>query len=322
MSHQIKMTIALNTQNEIEACKIAENKLNNLPKEYLEVFDREIEELRVSVSELSEFANNISGMTIDSDSANSNNTEFMNYQRKLDALMKRVENIRSINLSNYIKNVEEKEKSNVNKILVENGILGMLALQNITKKNLSVTPEELEKEIDEIRNSESDTSEFNEQIEGLQVKIFDGEFSDVIENHLLETLALTNTPQLAMDFDALLSNFSIEILRTHMVFKDVKDILHDLGFKEIQSNEEFTSEGEYKKNATFRNHLNKEFVMSFKPSGVDFQMGNYDGHLCESDSESFRAKLQEAYNISIRIVRNQSNARPMLKQAKLKERGM
>ena len=63
--------------------------------------------------------------------------------------------------------------------------------------------------------------------------------------------------------------------------------------------------------------------MTFTSKGIDYKMGNYDKHLCESDSENFMEILEKDFQISnVRIIRNQSNDRPMLKQMKQKERGL
>ena len=63
--------------------------------------------------------------------------------------------------------------------------------------------------------------------------------------------------------------------------------------------------------------------MTFKSIGIDYQMGNYDKHLCESDSEKFRDMLTKDFKVSeIRIIRNQTNARPNSMQMKTNTRSI
>ena len=146
MSHSVEMSVALNTAHEVKVCNDALNEINAFPKEYTDIFGEKIKQIKTSAEELIEFAKSIDGVYGDSDDG------FIKYQLKLDSMKKQINNIKSINLSKYISVVNNKDKTSINNIVAQNGIMATIAIQQLVELGMELTPDSLNKTIDEIRN--------------------------------------------------------------------------------------------------------------------------------------------------------------------------
>ncbi|MCK5867533.1 MAG: hypothetical protein KAG14_03970 [Mycoplasmataceae bacterium] len=316
MSHSIKMSIALNTDHEVKVCNDISKEINSFPKEYLNTFGEEISKVKNSISELKKFAEDTKNIFGDSDIG------FMEYQLKLDSIMKRIKNIKSINLSNYITSVNGKEVKKINEVVAKNGVMATLAIQKLSEEGIDLNLSSLNKMIDSMRTDTAKTKDMIEENKRVENFIFDNDFSEELEEHFLALVEKSNSPQLLMDLYAMMGSMEIEEKRVSELYKDVSNILGSIGFSEQKSGNSIDGSGEVNKTTVYKNNLNKEFKMTFTARGIDYKMGNYDKHLCESDSENFMEILKKDFAVSnVRIMRNQSNSRPMLKVMKQTERG-
>ena len=315
MSHSIEMSVALNTAHEVKVCNDVLENINNFPKEYEAVFGNEINKIKGSISELKKFAEDTKGVFGDADNG------FVKYQLKLDSIKKKINNIKSINLSRYISIVDKNDANEFNEIVAKNGIMATLAIQEINDRSIELNPSTLNDMIDEIRTKNSDILNLKEENKRIEDYIFDNEFDSETEEHLLSLVESSDSPQLLMDLYALMGYMSTDKIRVNELYTDVSAILTSIGFNEVSMRKDMSEKSELSKTVLYRNKLNKEFKMTFTSKGIDYKMGNYDKHLCESDSENFMEILKKDFEVSnIRIVRNQSNDRPMLKQMKQNER--
>ena len=315
MSHSIEMSIALNTAHEVKVCEDVLKELKNFPQEYKDVFGQKIVQIESSVSELLKFAESMDGLYGDSDNG------IVKYQLKLDSIKKQINNIKSINLSKYISVMENKDSSAINEIVTQNGIMATIAIQQLEEKAIDLNVESLNKEIDEIRTKKDGLKSLAEENKRIEDYIFDNDFPPMIEEHLLELVNGSSSPQLLMDLYALMGYMDTDRIRVNELYKDVTKIFKTIGFIENNSEDNISNKSEFSKTVSFKNKLNKEFKMTFTSKGIDYKMGNYDKHLCESDSENFMEILKKDFTVSnVRIIRNQSNSRPMLKQMKNKEK--
>ncbi|MCK5867018.1 MAG: hypothetical protein KAG14_01335 [Mycoplasmataceae bacterium] len=315
MSHSVEMSVALNTEQQVKVCNDVLTKMNSFSEEYVEVFGKQINEIKASIKELKEFASNAEGIFGDSDNG------FVKYQLELDAIKKKINNIKSINLSKYLSIKDDANNADIKDIVVKNGIMATLAIQKIQEQSINLNATSLTKMIDEIRTQKDNTEALKEESSRIQNFIFDGGFDEMTEEYLLGLISTSQSPQLLMDLYALMGYMETDKIRVSELYTDVSNILKTIDFSEVSSIEKINENGEFSKTTIYRNKSNKEFKMRFTSKGIDYKMGNYDKHLCESDSEEFMEILKKDFSISnIRIVRNQSNDRPMLKQIKSNER--
>ena len=316
MSHSVKLSIALNASTEIKVCEKIKKDIEELSKEYKTVFSNEIKELKDSLKEMTIFVESIKGESVETDN-------FLSYQMKMDSIKKRISNISSINIKNYIEKVESKDGIKINKIILDNGILATLAIQNIEENNESITSENLQYEINKIRVEKNLSNSFKEEISRAEKFIYESNLEIQEEDYLLGILDKSTSPQLLGDLYSIVGSMEIERKRISELDKIITTILVDMKFKVKKEETIVTSEGEIKRIKIFVNKLNKEFAMNIKDSGVDFKLGNYDKHLCESDSENFRNILKQQITVTDeRITRNHSNDMPMIMAKKSRERGV
>lgn len=323
MSHSIKMTIALNSDHELKVCEDVQKTINQFPDEYKNIFGKQINSIGESIVELKEFAAGIDNLFVNVDSVGAQNS-LLDYQRKLDGIVKRVNNIKSINLSEYITKVSSDKLEALEEIISNNGVMATLAIQQLDDEGIQLSKESVMERIDVIRNSDISSEELKVEIKKVEDFIFNSGFDESVEDHLLEVCEKTSSPQVLSDLYALVGAMDIEKNRIDQMHIQVTNIFKEMKFDEVDSDNAINNDGELKKTVTYRNSLKKEFKMTYRASGIDYQMGNYDKHLCESDSDIFMETLRKDFKVSdVRIVRNVSNERPMLRQMKINtnERG-
>ena len=202
MSHSVKLVIALNTEIELAICNEVEDKLNTFPKSYNEYFASEFKDIKLSIQELKSYINEIKDISFDSDLGR----DFVyNYQRKLDSITKKIQNIKSINISEYIKKYDIKQNSEINKIIADNGIMATLAIQEIRAEHVEVTSKSLLNKINYMRNKSYEDEKLKTELKELETFIFDQEYDESIEDYFLSLLNNSNSPQLIMDLHSLIS---------------------------------------------------------------------------------------------------------------------
>ena len=320
MSHSISMTVALNTSHEIKVCDSIENEINLFSSEYKDLFSKEILDIQDNIKKLKEFASSINNVIGDSDSIAQTKT-FFEYQKLQDSITKKIKNIKSINIGTYVERVQGIQKDEIDKIVTKNGILAILAMQSLETKAIELNSINLENAISEIRNKSLEESQLNIEVKSLENNIYDQEVNEALEEHLLDLIDEVKSAQEIADIYALIGHMQLEEKRINEMFIDVTKILKTIGFEYQKEVVNVNSEGTIIKTVSYRNSLNKEFKVKYRATGIDYKMGNYEKHLCESDSEKFMDIFTKQFRVSdIRIKRNISNARPVLKEMKMKER--
>ena len=320
MSHSVSMTVALNTSHEVKICDSIENEIKAFSEEYKKFFAKEILDILESIKELKKFAASINDVIGDSDTINKTKM-FLEYQKLQDSITKKIQNIKSINIANYAEKVEGAEKDKIDVIVAKNGVLAMMAIQKLEDDNIQLNSNNLEETISKIRNKDVEETLLKSETKKIENAIYDYEMEEALEDHLLKVIDNVKSPQEIADVYALVGHMQLEKSRVNQLHEDVTKILKTIGFEGQKSSSKITSEGEIIKVVSYKNSLNKEFNVQYKATGIDYKLGNYEQHLCESDSEKFMDILTEQFKVSeVRIKRNISNARPVLREMKLKER--
>lgn len=249
---------------------------------------------------------------------------------KVDTILKKVSNLRnSINLASMTKSELQKVSEEILKLIRENGTMVSDAMYSLSSKGLDVTPTSIEKEIESIRNVAIDNTELEKYRAYYKSEIekttMPNEFKSAIANELLTI----RSSQEVADFSAYLETKKSEYHKTIRMAKQFIDAAgKTLNFKLVERSYKIIKDEEHIDDlrviVKLRNNKNNVIGYSFSLKGsVEYQMGNYEGHMCEADAEKLTDELRDrGYSLNtISITRNVSNAKPIERAAKLNEKG-
>lgn len=224
----------------------------------------------------------------------------------------------------YSKKLQEvivKKDNAVKEFVATNGIIAYQAMEILDNKDV-VTLEQIEKKVNEIRNKSLTSFRVLEEQKRLEEKINNLDLSDVQIVALYEELEKAQSLQMLHDVNALVASFEMANIRNNEIAKSCQEALSGINFKIKTTTQEITEDNVLLTNITAYNKIFKRINLKIFADGrLEYELGNYEGHMCEPDSEKFRALLSEKYSLTApKIIRKSSNRRPIQKAMKVREK--
>ena len=318
MSHAVKIAATLNFASEKAAIENLEQYINKINADVYTSLSGSIKDVRDRINKLKQFME-------DHKNTMAQDGGILPYRHQFSSLVKDVSNLREA-IKNYdylgdISNQFKMKDEQINNLLMKFGSISTIAMSELHDKGEPITVESLSNKIDEIRNEEQNNAKFN--MLKLSTKDMISKLSVPKKwiEWLGQDLLRIKTPQELTDFQSYVIEKETQFVKMKNMLSDLKSQLTAIGFTIDEQHVSRTSEGKFNLiiTAKNRNSKNIDFVIG-SDSSLEYQLGNYEGHLCEGDSDKLRVLLKENSkwlwdDNSIIIERNISNDRPLYKAA-------
>lgn len=249
--------------------------------------------------------------------------------RDLDSVMKLASNLKnSINLAKMTAQELEKVSLEIQSLVRQHGTMVLDAMDSLKKKGIDATGSAIKNEIEIIRNSFLDESKVEQYRSFYRNEIANLAMPDEFKIAIASELTTLQSSQEVADFSAFLEAKKSEYTKTIRLARELMDsAAKTLNFKLVDRSYKVIRDGEHiddmRIEMKLRNQKNNVIGYSFSLKGsVEYQMGNYEGHMCDADAEVLMTELKKrGYRTNvISITRNISNSRPIERAAKLNEK--
>jgi hypothetical protein len=248
--------------------------------------------------------------------------------RELDSVMKLASNLKnSINLSKMTSEELERVSLEIQSLIRQHGTMVLDAMDSLKKQGLDVSSTSIESEISKIRNEFLDQSRLDQYQSFYRNEISKLSMPEEFKVALASEVTSLRSSQEVADFSAFIENKKAEYEKTIRLAKELMDSASKtLKFKLVDRAYKVIRDGDHIDDMRvvmkLRNQKNNVIGYSFSLKGsVEYQMGNYEGHMCDADAEVLMKELKNrGYNINVTsVTRNVSNSKPLQRAAKLNE---
>ncbi|QKT05405.1 hypothetical protein [Mycoplasma sp. OR1901] len=254
------------------------------------------------------------------------NSVIEKYNIEKSRLLKVVQNM-SIDVS-FDQIIEEKTRE-VNDLILENGFLSKIVLQRLQNENMSLNPDNFKNMLAIIKQEKINDEKHSYLKEELKNYVLKQDIDQKLKGSLLNEFMFINNYQELSDYAPYVKeiinqyNEALKKNKTYLeIFKKYKYKHKSIEFI-VQTDSENKLKPKYSFISKFKNPLlkNNTIALTLNLEGtVSYDIGDYEGHMCWSLSESVEEDLKKYgyFKNSQLITRGVSGARPLSKVQKMK----
>lgn len=320
MSHSVQVSVALESSAEYKALEALHKEISSCADVYKEYLSEELGDMEESIKKAFEFVQSTEFKT-------ARDGELLEYQRNLSSLAKRVANIKSsFSYGDAYSKMAERKDQSINKIITENGLMAIMAIEDLENEGKNISSDELLNKIEENRAIEIDKNVLSKLKKQIQMQLIDMELPDEIKFEFVQMFHGSLTRQEIVDLFALIENKVVEFRNIEEISKTIIKGLETLDFKYTNSEYFMTEKGEIEIKLNLFKDKTKDFSLTINTSRrMSWQFGDYEEHMCDADGEKFREEILPSLGLKLSsavITRNKSRSRPLRQARALKMKGL
>lgn len=333
MSHSVTVEVNFNNEAVIQQLCKQKKELQEFVEKNKSVrdsFASEIARIISSIDEEIEFIEtNLGKISASGEgSAHATQNARLQHEMRIDSILKRVAMLKSsLNFTDEFVNLLVDSSAELQKKIVSGGWVAFAAVEALKKNGINLTIENLEQKMLELHD---DASLYDQIHQAKQVNVAHIKNSNFPEKFKVALIAQNNsynTLSELTDLSALTETLVNSWDERKEIIEKSLRILQNIGFGVLKDGIKYevleTHTGsEFRVHILVKNKTNNTIQISFELNGkVKYKMGNYEKHFCEKDSYQFLAQLKKEMRVeNEHIIRDISNARPILKEMRIKEK--
>jgi len=319
MSHSIVVTVAVDFRSEI-------NQLNNMKDELKECagiykvhFANELSALDSEIDKSINYIKSLEGMVVEQET-------LVGYQKDVSSLLKKLSNIKSgINYGEVYENLAIKDNEEINKIIIEYGVMAMFAIEDLKNSGEAINADTILKNIELNRQKEIESRQLDELLNSVKKRLILSDFPNEVKSEIVKLFNRSNTRQEVQDIHAYIETKIYEFRAMNELKETLKKALSNIGFEYKDISYTVNEEGEIVAHMRMFKDRTKDFVVHLKTNRqLDWQFGDYENHLCDADGDKFIEQIKElgVKMTSYNVTRNVSRSAPIRKAKELKYKEM
>ncbi len=272
---------------------------------------KKVEAIRNQQNELMKFSDEINDVKISSD-----------FQKKLSTLTKEGTNLlRNSSIIGTLIDFKEEQRVEIETFIMEQGYKATIAYRNLENNNYIVNMETLREEMDKIKNKNLEKEELDLFIKKNMMYIKDLDLDDSLAFALINKLKSYKTPEGLTDFQSFVSEKEFEVSEINSLAKSMFKELTKYDFKMGKYEYKLNDKGIVVGSFILKDKAYHELKINIDgANGINYKLGNYEGHACEKTSVKIWNFLDEnGYGIIAAPIIRDVNEEPLSKAQKLYE---